>query len=51
MWYVNFSEKVYSVHVTTIQNACTYQVGTAVGLDFVKLFTVKGHFTCTGEAT
>jgi hypothetical protein len=28
-----------------------YQVGTAVGLGFVKHFTVKSHFTCIDEVT
>jgi hypothetical protein len=31
-------------------NISRYQVGTAMGLVFVKYFTVKSHFTCIDDA-
>jgi hypothetical protein len=42
---------MYCVHVTIIWNICKYEVGTAMGLSFVKHFIVKSQFTCIDEAT
>jgi hypothetical protein len=39
------------VHATIILNICKYQVGTAMGLGFVKQFTVKSHFNFIDKAT
>jgi hypothetical protein len=50
MRYFNF----FSLNILRACNyycICKYKVGTALGLGFVKQFTVKCHFICIDEAT
>jgi hypothetical protein len=52
IWYFNFlKEYQYCVHIAVIWNICKYQVGTTVGLHFMKLFAVNSLFTCADKAT
>jgi hypothetical protein len=47
---LNSFENICNVYVT-IYNICNSQAGTAMGLGFMKHYTLKRHFTCSDDAT